>query len=178
MSRLFPTAPNAEDQPLSRTILTVHCLTRGATTGAGIGGAMHLARDMYRRATLPDPTSPAVPKPGRPQQLLRATGTGTAVGIALLAAAVLGRMRGREDVEWADRSWRLMGHPGQLECDDFTYGGAVLGVAAAAAAGGVLRGAGWRGLLGAAGGGSVVGTVGYLVWRYGVNGGVFEEVVR
>lgn len=37
MSRYFPHTAYAEDQPLSRTILGVHVLTRAHTTGAAVG---------------------------------------------------------------------------------------------------------------------------------------------
>lgn len=166
MSRFFPSAEYAEDQRLARTILTTHVLTRGATTGALLGGAAWGARALYGRVRrLPSP--PAF-------TLLQSAGRGTAAGTAVLAVLLAGRMWGRAPVEWQDRSWRLLRSRGQVECDDWTYGGAVAGLGAAAA-GGMLRGAGWRGAVGAAGVGSVLGTIGYTGWRHGVKGGKFEE---
>jgi hypothetical protein len=37
------------------------------------------------------------------------------------------------------------------------------------------RGLGWRGVVGGAGVGSVVGMLGYMGWRHGVKEGKFEE---
>lgn len=172
MSRFFPQAAYAEDQPLGRTILAVHVVTRGATTGAIVGGALFTARSTIQRLRRSSP--PTISFLTRPQLFLHAAGTGTAVGAVLLGGALGARMWGREGIEWQDRSWRLLRNKGQVECDDFTYGGAVGGVGAAAVTG-ALRGVGWRGAVGAAGVGSVVGTVGYMAWRYGVKGGRFEE---
>lgn len=120
--------------------------------------------------------------------------------IGLTSAALAARMQGREDIEWQDRAWRLLENPGQLETDDWTYAGMTAGLAAYTAAvatttstatmkrsplvllskvggakgrvvGGLLLG-----VLGSAGTGSVVGTVGYMGWRYGVHGGEFADV--
>lgn len=176
MSRFFPLAEYADDQPLSHTILGMHVLTRGATTGTLLGGGVFAARHITQRLIRrPGPTGTADASVlSRPQLFLRAAGTGTAVGTALLAVALVGQMQGREGIEWKDRSWRLLHNKGQVECDDFTYGGAVAGLGASALTG-TLSGVGWRGPVGAAGVGSVVGTVGYMAWRYGIKGGKFEE---
>lgn len=80
-------------------------------------------------------------------------------------------MRGKEEIEWRDRSWRLLYNRGQVECDDWTYVGMVGG----GAMGVVKGGGGWRGVAGGLGTGSLLGMVGYMGWRYGVNGGKFEE---
>jgi hypothetical protein len=47
MSRLFPHTPHAEDQPLSKTILTTHVLTRGFQAGSLIGSALSSAVYTY-----------------------------------------------------------------------------------------------------------------------------------
>lgn len=85
--------------------------------------------------------------------------------------ALLGRMQGRENIEWKDRSWRLLENEGQLETDDWTYIGMAVAPAVLVARKGPNLG--WRSYVGAAGLGSVVGMVGYMAWRYGVNGGTF-----
>jgi hypothetical protein len=82
-------------------------------------------------------------------------------------------MYGREEIEWKDRSWRILENQGQLETDDWTLGGVLAGVGVAAGRIGVGA-LGWRGALGGAGLGSVAGMFGYLGWRHGVKGG-FEE---
>lgn len=113
----------------------------------------------------------------------------------LTSAGLAARMYGREDIEWRDRAWRLLENRGQLETDDWTYPGMLAGVAAYVAAvaststaksplllltkmggtrgrvGGFLLGA-----LGSAGAGSLVGTAGYMGWRYGVHRGRFPDV--
>lgn len=83
-------------------------------------------------------------------------------------------MYGRELIEWQDRSWRLLENRGQVEMDDWTYIGMGAGVVAALGTGS-LKGLGVRGVLGAMGAGSVVGGLGWVGWRVGINGGKFEE---
>ncbi|PSR78438.1 hypothetical protein BD289DRAFT_376705 [Coniella lustricola] len=173
MSRFFPLAEYAEDQPLGHTILTVHVLARGATTGAVIGTASYGVRNIYRRFR------PAAP------HLLQSAGRGTIAGTAFLAVALAARMHGRDEIEWRDRSWRLLVNRGQVECDDWTVGGVVLGLAGLGL--GVVRGDGKAGvgvvgrrvqmvqMVGAAGLGSVLGTIGYMGWRYGIHGGKWED---
>jgi len=81
-------------------------------------------------------------------------------------------MWGREEIEWKDRSWRLLENKGQVETDDWTYGGMAVGLAATAL---LKRPVGWATTVGSIGTGSVAGTLGYMGWRYGIHGGKFEE---
>lgn len=74
----------------------------------------------------------------------------------------------KEPIEWADRSWRLLENKSQVEVDDWSYGGAVLGAAAATLA---KTNLGWKGFLGGTGLGSLVGVCGYMVYRHGIKGG-------
>ena len=70
--------------------------------------------------------------------------------------ALIARMYGREDIEWNDRSWRLLENTGQIETDFWTVGGGLVGVVGA----GVGRQAGVgavRGVIGGAGLGGLVG---------------------
>ncbi|KAK1966120.1 hypothetical protein LY78DRAFT_657621 [Colletotrichum sublineola] len=176
MSRYFPHAAYSEDQPLARTILTVHVLARGYTTGAVVGLGVSTVGGLYTRirgakASAPDPITTTL----RSARILRSTGTASAIGLGLMGIALAGRMRGRDDIEWRDRAWRLMANQGQLATDDWTYGGAAVGLFAAAATPQMRAVGGWRAVAGAAGLGSVAGTVGYLVWKYGVHGGKHAE---
>ncbi|KFA62114.1 hypothetical protein S40285_01708 [Stachybotrys chlorohalonatus IBT 40285] len=168
MSRLFPHAPFAEDQPLAHTILTTHVLTRAVTAGSiasiGITSVYHIIPRL-RTSVKGTPFT---------QRLLVSAGTSSLVAMGLTAVATALRMRGRDTIEWQDRSWRLLENPGQLETDDWTYAGMGVGAAALAASRGLRRATGWRGVVGAAGLGSVGGTLGYLAWRYGMNGGKFD----
>lgn len=149
MSRYFPHAPYAEDQPLSRTILYTHVLTRGLTTGTLIGATIATARHLL-------PSS--APKPLFAARLLRASSTGALIGVGLSALATVGRMWGRDEIEWQDRSWRLMESKSQLRVDDWTYAGMAAAPVAMAARGMM----GWRPMVGALGLGSVGGMVVYL----------------
>lgn len=45
-----------------------------------------------------------------------------------------GRMRGREEVEWQDRSWRLLENKGEVQTDWETIGATGVGALAGAAA--------------------------------------------
>ncbi|KAK3196065.1 hypothetical protein K4F52_000933 [Lecanicillium sp. MT-2017a] len=181
MSRYYPHPPYAEDQTLDHTILTVHVATRGVTVGS-IGG-MAVAT---LRQVIPALRSSASANQPFAARLLRSTATGTLVGVGLSCIGLVGRMWGREKIEWQDRSWRLLENKGQVETDDWTYGGmAAAGGAALVTtvrAGGIplaerpaVAAMGWRGILGATGLGSVGGMMGYLIWRHGVNGGKFSE---
>ncbi|OHF02828.1 hypothetical protein CORC01_01929 [Colletotrichum orchidophilum] len=165
MSRYFPHAAYAEDQPLAGTILTVHVLTRGYTTGAVMGLGAAAVGGVYSRVRGAKPLPAAAPFPTSTtttlrtagvHNLLRSSGTASAVGLGFAGVALLARMHGREDIELRDRAWRLMESRSQLETDDWTYGGAAAGLAAL----GIARAAagqavGLRVIAGAAGLGSV-----------------------
>lgn len=138
-------------------------LTRGLTAGTLVGVAVAVLR---RR------TPSAAIARRLPAKVLLGASSGAISGVGLLSIALAGRMRGREDIEWRDRAWRLLENRSQLEADDWTYAG--MGIAAGTAvATGQVRVLGWRALVGAMGLGSVGGMAGYLAWRYGVNRGRF-----
>ncbi|KAL5336033.1 hypothetical protein BJX70DRAFT_400972 [Aspergillus crustosus] len=160
MSHFFPTSPYAEDQPLPTIILTTHVLYRGFQTGALFGPITRSAIFLFKRHPL---TSPA---------LLRATATGGIIGTVLSGVALVGRMWGREEIEWKDRSWALMRNRGQAEVDDWSQVGVVGGGVWGALTGRRI-GLGWRGPVAGAGLGSLLGVVGCMVW--GRIRGVQEE---
>lgn len=173
MSRYFPHTSFAEDQPLAKTILTTHVATRAVTTGTIIGMGITLTRQLIpslrSKSTKPFAT-----------RLLATTSVSILYTLGICGVGLVGRMWGREDIEWQDRSWRLLESKGQVEVDDWTYQG--MAAASATALVGKLRAPesavatmGWKGLVGAAGLGSVGGVMGYMAWRYGVNGGKFPD---
>ena len=175
MSRLFPHPAYAEDQPLFHTILGTHVLHRGFQTGAVIGLLAGAVRPLLPRkqpattATIKAGTT-SVLKPLMLRPLLeRFTGLGAVAGTGLLAVGLGARMYGREEIEWRDRSWRLMENRGQLLVDDLSVAGMVLGSTASVA---LMRRNGeklaWRRVVGGAGFGSVAGLVVYLGWSYGI----------
>ncbi|KAI1438785.1 hypothetical protein GGR50DRAFT_301399 [Xylaria sp. CBS 124048] len=165
MSRYFPHSTHAEDQPWSRTILTTHAVTRGLTTGTMIGAGIFGARQIFQRFRSTEP---------RMGLYLRTTGRATQWTVACTLLALVGHMWEREEIEWKDRSWRLTASKGQLETDDWTYGGMAAGFSAAAAV--LPRPLVWSVAgLGAVGTGSVLGMLGYCGWRYGIYGGRFGD---
>src|SRR2546429_3700254 len=120
MSRFWPHAPYAEDQPLAVPILTTHVLTRGFQCGGVIGPIVGTARYYL---------SPSLRASGQllSTTILRCAGWSSVVSTGVLAVALGARMHGREHIEWADRSWRLLENKGQVEVDDWSFGGAVIG---------------------------------------------------
>ncbi|KHO00291.1 uncharacterized protein MAM_02214 [Metarhizium album ARSEF 1941] len=165
MSRFFPHTSYAEDQPLPRVILTTHVVTRAVAVGSAVGVGVAAVRQAVPPWRGPDAFS---------RRLVRASSAGALCGLGLGVVAAAGRMYGRDLVEWQDRSWRLMENRGQLEVDDWTYLGMAAGVGTAWGAG-TLRGMGPRGVVGAAGAGSVAGFLAWAAWRLGLNGGKYKE---
>ena len=166
MSRFWPHTAYAEEQPYSHAILYTHVLTRAVQAGSIVGATIGSAYAVF-------PSLPFAPaQPSAAKILLRSTGMGTVIATGLLTVATPARMWGREEIEWQDRSWRLLENKGQVECDDWTYGGMALGAVATAVRG---NGMGWRGAAGRVGAGSVLGMVGYMGYRYGMKGGKWEE---
>lgn len=169
MSRFFRHTAFAEDQPYPKTILTTHVLTRGLTTGTLVSGAVVSLRHIVPRWR-PSPATLAAASLA--PRLVSGAAVGGLVGVGLSGAALVGRMWGRDGIEWSDRSWRLLENQGQMETDDWTYGFMALSLA-----GWTVRGMplGWRGAVGAMGWGSVAGMFGYMGWRHGANGGRFPD---
>jgi len=156
MSIFFPHTPYAEEQPFFHAILAAHVLYRGFQSGALAGSLAPLPLMLFRPLSAP-----------LPMAMLRSAGVGTVVGTSLLTLGLVGQMWGREEIEWRDRSWRLLENKGQMEVDTWSMLGTV--------AGGLLGRGGWRERLGGAGLGSLTGVMGYLGWRYGVKKGKWED---
>jgi hypothetical protein len=84
-----------------------------------------------------------------------------------MVPSTIGQMWGKEEIEWEDRSWRLLENKGQMAVDDWSLVGTAAGLIAG------LRAqpfSAWR-VAGGAGIGSMIGVGGYMVWRHGVHGG-------
>lgn len=164
MSRFFPHTPYAEDQPLARTVLTTHVIVRAITLSSIIATGITTTRHLVPFLRPKPPTLAFFPR------LIRSASTGAVAAIGVGALMTIGRMRGREEVEWQDRSWRLLENQGQLETDDWTAIGAGAGALIGANA---LNG--WRGAVGGLGLGSMGGALAWMAWRFGVNGGKFPK---
>lgn len=173
MSRFFPHSTYAEDQPLAHTLLYTHVIHRGMQTGALFGLLTGTTRSLLAARR----TSLATVQPALFPQVLRTTGYGALIGAGALGVlGTVARMWGREEIEWKDRSWRLLENKGQVECDDWSVAGLGVGAVAAvvtesgnAAPGRALR------ILGGAGLGNLAGVGGYMLWRYVIKGGKRDE---
>lgn len=155
----------AEDQPYAHSILTFHVIRAGAALGSIISAATASLSALYfgprNLNTLWT-------------RLILHSSRGFVLGAVFGALAVTGRMWGREEIEWKDRSWRLLENQGQMETDNWLLAGAGIGVAAALARRpGALQNKMATVALGGAGLGMTSGTIGYLGYRYGLKGGKF-----
>ena len=121
-----------------------------------------------RSTKIPAGMLSARPRLGR--TVVAGAGTGAAVGTLAMSVGLMARMWGREDIEWSDRSWRLLENQGQLEVDDWSGVGGLAGVLAMSFLKSAQNIALWKRALGGAGIGSVGGVAGYMAWRYGVHG--------
>lgn len=79
--------------------------------------------------------------------------------------ALAGRMYGREEIEWKDRSWRLLENKNQNQTDEWSAAGMVGGAVVGAAVGRSVGVASWRAAMGGAGAGSVFGVVVMAAWK-------------
>jgi len=168
MSRFFPHAPYAEDQTLSKTILTSHVLYRGFQSGAFLGIATGAVRSLLvLRGTTLAAASPLIAT-----IFQNTTGIGAVIGTGLMVVMLPMKMWSQTQIQWQDRSWRLLENQGQMEVDDWSLVGTVIGAAYVLASNsGKAEPRKWARVAGGAGVGSMAGVAGYMVWRYGVRGG-------
>ncbi|TEY78218.1 hypothetical protein BOTCAL_0051g00360 [Botryotinia calthae] len=177
MSRYWPHPPYAEDQPHSAPILWAHILTRGPPTAAFLTPFISSSILVYRKLPLLVSLLPRSQPFSFPSQLLnlRSMGTNTLGVTSLLTLATIARMYGRTEIEYQDRSWRLLESKGQMESDDWMYGGMLVGALWKFKSGYLVD---WRVRVGSISAGSAIGVLGYLGWRYGVKGGEWDEDER
>lgn len=167
MSRFFPHSTYAEEQPYAHTILWSHILYRGLQTGTTLvlaySAGQHVYKTFRKSVKVPLFSTASLATPGR----------WAVVTTILMVPATIGQMWGREEIEWQDRSWRLLENKGQMEVDDWSLIGTLTGLAAG------LRAQSGRGVAlraaGGAGVGSMIGVVGYMVWRHGIHRGKWPE---
>ncbi|KAF7168360.1 hypothetical protein CNMCM6106_003598 [Aspergillus hiratsukae] len=166
LSADWPHTPYAEDQPLPHLILATHVFDRGFQAGSALGLAVGIVNTL--RSTTPTLRMSA-------SLITRTTGLGGVLGLSSMAIVLPIRMAGKEKIEWQDRSWRLLENKGQVEVDTWSSIGEGVGLASTIAImrknGMSLRGPGLTNIMGGAGLGGLAGIVGYMGWRYGVNGG-------
>ncbi|KAK9482536.1 hypothetical protein V1527DRAFT_476057 [Lipomyces starkeyi] len=167
MSRFFPHTPYAEDQPLYRTVLTTHVLYRGFQAGA-IGGILSGMVGSLVKSIRAGSSSTVF---AGWSALQRSTGIGSMVGLGAMVVALPLRMWGKTEIEWKDRSWRLLENKGQMAVDDWSLSGAVLIPLYMSMRKQNAERLGWKMAMGRAGIGSTAGIVGYLGWTYLLNSG-------
>lgn len=170
MSQFFPHTPYAEDQPLGKLILTSHVLYRGLQSGAIVGNIIGPVSYLFSARV----------RARNAKSILavttRSVATGSFVGTALMIVALPMRMKGMEDIEWKDRSWRLLENKGQMEVDSWSLTGMGFGLGSLAVVPTRSRAVrGWRLVLGRAGLGGNIGILGYMMYRYGFHKGKWKE---
>ena len=176
-NRMLAHTEYAEDQPYARTILTGHVLHRGFQTGVFVGTFITIIRSSVAIAR--GTTSIAALNTFFLPQLQRSAGIVGLCSFGALGLALMGKMRNAEEIEWKDRTWRLLENEGQVECDKWAVAGSMLGVGALGYA--AVKGhfpiaalqnkaTPWLRIVGSAGLGNAAGVIGYLVWRKAVRG--------
>lgn len=129
MTSLFPHPPYAEDQPSSHAILYLHVIRASAMTATFLSVPLTgLSVLISRLRQQPAPPTTLLTR------LLVNSARGVVVGTVAGAVMTWGRMRGREEVEWQDRSWRLLENKGEVDTDWETVAGTGVGAVAGAVA--------------------------------------------
>ncbi|KAF1916897.1 hypothetical protein BDU57DRAFT_517291 [Ampelomyces quisqualis] len=154
MDSLFPQAAYAEDQRDSKSILYLHVMrasTMSFTFFSLFRFPFAMARAHYRKTPVDLPVLVA--------RTLQSSGRAFALGSVVGALATWGRMRGKEEIEWQDRAWRILGNKGEMKTDWVTVGGVGAGAIASivAARRGVVPISVGTAVLGGAGAGSGIG---------------------
>ncbi|KAI9721053.1 MAG: hypothetical protein M1812_002534 [Candelaria pacifica] len=118
---VFPQAEYAEDQRFARPILTIHVLHRAFTTGAILGTVGYLGAAVLFRTRSPNRF------PVNLIRITRVAATGAVASTAFTGLGLIPRMYGLEEIEWQDRSWRLLANEGQNRVDRWSLFGILLG---------------------------------------------------
>lgn len=122
MTSLYPHTPYAEDQPNSHAVLYLHVMRASAMSFTFLSFPYSLISARLR-------TQPLLPT------VFLNSGRSLIFGALAGAAMTWGRMRGRSEIEWQDRSWRLLENKGEVDTDWETIGamggGALAGMTAA-----------------------------------------------
>ncbi|EEA18731.1 hypothetical protein TMatcc_010727 [Talaromyces marneffei ATCC 18224] len=169
----WPHPSHAEDQPYAKTLLYVHVFHRGFEAG-GVIGLFYANYKLYKhrqQLKLTPPQQAALGGVGKNAgirnifypTMARASLIGAGASMVLLTA----RMWGAEEVEWQDRSWRLLENEGQVMHDLYADVGAGIAASTIFVAGGSRPPLSLmvREMVGRAGLGAVVGFVGCEVVR-------------
>lgn len=163
----MPHPEYAEDQPYARTFLAYHVICRGFQSGAVIGIGLGAARSLIRSKPIA-------------KALLASTGSGAIIGTALMIPMLPMYMWNKTEIEWQDRTWRLLENEGQKEVDDWSSVGFVGGALATARTEAFkqAKSGRWVKFAGGAAVGDLIGVTGYMIWRYGIHRGKWPEKVQ
>ncbi|KAH8730471.1 hypothetical protein GQ44DRAFT_700372 [Phaeosphaeriaceae sp. PMI808] len=152
MTSLFPHTPFAEDQPNAHSILYLHVMRASAMSFSFVS-LFNIPITLVRNRKAPLSVTALMTR------TIQSSGRAFALGTVVGALATWGRMRGKEEIEWQDRAWRILENKGEVQTDWIALGGigtgAVAGVVAARR--GVIPTSIGRAVLGGAGVGSAVG---------------------
>ncbi|KAF2434970.1 hypothetical protein EJ08DRAFT_385959 [Tothia fuscella] len=167
-----PHSAYAEDQKYAKSILTYHVLRSGATMGAILAIPFAIRSTLFQGPkTLPAFSS----------NLFIHSFRGTLGGLLFGALALGGRMWDKQDIEWQDRTWRLLENRGQIEVDRWIFEGEVIGGSGTLLAArmgrlpSALIGKTFTAVIGGIGIGAAASTTGYVLWRHAIWRGKFPE---
>jgi hypothetical protein len=159
MTSLFPHPPYAEDQPYARSILYLHVM-RASAMSFSFFSLLQFPISILAARSHKTPLDYGIII----SRTLKTAGRGLVLGTAAGAIMTWGRMRGREEIEWKDRSWRVLENEGEVKTDWVTLGaagGGAVGAVIAARSGRIPVSVG-NAILGGAGVGMSTG-VPYMV---------------
>ncbi|USP80672.1 hypothetical protein yc1106_07946 [Curvularia clavata] len=162
MRPVVPHPAHAEDQPYARIILYLHVMRASAMSFSFFSLAQFpasLIAARYNKRPIDYNVILA--------RTLKTASRGLLLGTAAGAIMTWGRMRGREEIEWKDRSWRILENDGEVQTDWISAGSAGAGAIAALMA--VRRGRISMPVSGAVLGGTGVGMavgVPYMIGTY------------
>lgn len=126
MTSLFPHPRYAEDQPYARSILYLHVMRASAMSFSFFSLLQFPVSIVAARSRKSPIDYDAILS-----RTLRAAGRGLVLGAAAAMVMTWGRMRGREEIEWKDRSWRILENHGEVKTDWVTLGAAGTGAVGA-----------------------------------------------
>ncbi|EGD90356.1 hypothetical protein H112_01814 [Trichophyton rubrum D6] len=181
MDKLFPHSEYPEDQEHSKTILTIHVLRSGLAAGSILSVLSGTLTTLYKEPS-------ALLSSRHANRLLIHASRGSIAGFLISGVMLTTTMWGKEDIEWQDRAWLLLGSEGQCEFDKWLAAGGVLGGLGAMALGKGRTAASaatainkkpaivvkpLEAITGGISLGTASGAAGCIAWRIGVHGSFF-----
>ena len=162
MTSPLPHPIYAEDQPYARSILYLHVIRASVMSFSFFSLARFPASVIAARYK-----KTAIDYNVILTRTLKTAGRGLVLGTAAGVVMTWGRMRELEEIEWKDRSWRILENNGEVQTDWVTLGSASGGAVAAliAARRGRIKMPAGGAMLGGAGAGMAAG-VPYMFASY------------